>query len=276
MGWHGHLELHYRRQGARTIALDRHDGPLRVLQRLYPEGEGICHHVLVHPPGGIVGGDTLAVDVRQDPGTHAVITTPSATRFYRSAGPVAVQQVRAHVAQDARLEWLPLESIAYNACQARNELHFDLAPGAQMLGWDMLALGLPAAGLAFEQGCVTQHVEWPGVWLERGHLDARDTLLLDSPVGLAGQRVMGTVWLATGSAWPSAQRAELLELTRTHIAASPLAASVGVTSPNERLIVCRSLAPMVEPVFALWQSIRALWRQQAWGLAPVAPRIWAM
>ena len=95
-------------------------------------------------------------------------------------------------------------------------------------------------------------------------------------MGLAGQRVMGTVWLATGSAWPSAQRAELLELTRTHIAISPLASRVGVTSPNERLIVCRSLAPMVEPVFALWQSIRALWRQQAWGLAPVTPRIWAM
>jgi urease accessory protein UreH len=59
MSWHGHLNLDYRREGERTVALDRHDGPLRVLQRLYPEGPRVCHHVLVHPPGGIVGGDVL-------------------------------------------------------------------------------------------------------------------------------------------------------------------------------------------------------------------------
>lgn len=276
MSWHGHLHLNYTRQGERTIALDRHDGPLRVLQRLYPEGEGICHHVLVHPPGGIVGGDVLEVDIRQAPGTHALITTPSATRFYRSAGEEAVQRVQARLEDGARLEWLPLEAIAYDACLARNEQRFELAPGAQMLGWDMLALGLPAAGLAFGRGHVVQRLELPGLWLERGRIDATDQLLLDSPVGLAGRRVLGTLWLAAGAPMSNPLRNQLLEAARAHINASPLATQAGATSPDARLLVCRALAPSVEPLFQLWRELRACWREQAWGLAPVAPRIWAM
>ena len=86
MSWHGRLALHYRREGGRTTALDRHHGPLRVLQRLYPEGPGICHHVLVHPPGGMVGGDRLEIEATLEAGAHALVTTPSATRYYRSTG----------------------------------------------------------------------------------------------------------------------------------------------------------------------------------------------
>ena len=98
MSWHGQLDLQYTRDGNRTIALDRHNGPLRVLQRLYPEGDAICHHVLVHPPGGIVGGDVLALNANLAPDTHALITTPGATRFYKSAGDMAEQLVHATVA----------------------------------------------------------------------------------------------------------------------------------------------------------------------------------
>src|SRR5574343_622055 len=87
MPWHAQLSIDYRLDEAgRCIGHDRHEGPLRVLQRLVPEGEAICHHVMVHPPGGIVGGDTLDVDLALAEGTHAVLTTPGATRFYRSAG----------------------------------------------------------------------------------------------------------------------------------------------------------------------------------------------
>ena len=87
MGWHGHLQLSYRRADPSTVLLDRHDGPLRVLQSLYPEGPGICHNVLVHPPGGLVGGDTLELDATLAAETHALITTAGATRFYRSTAP---------------------------------------------------------------------------------------------------------------------------------------------------------------------------------------------
>jgi urease accessory protein len=164
MGWQGHLQLDYSSKAGRTIALDRHHGPQRVLQRLYPEGDAVCHHVLVHPPGGIVGGDLLELDATLAPGSHALITTPAATRFYRSAGPLAVQQVQAALADGARLEWLPQESIAYRRCLVENRLRFALAPGAQMIGWDLLALGLPAAGEPFDAGSFLQQLSLPGVW----------------------------------------------------------------------------------------------------------------
>ena len=106
MSWLGQLNLDYRRDGERTIALDRHTGPLRVLQRLYPEGPGVCHHVLVHPPGGIVGGDVLQVDAHLACGSHALITTPGATRFYRSAGEEAQQTLHTRVDDDSRLDWI--------------------------------------------------------------------------------------------------------------------------------------------------------------------------
>ena len=138
MAWHAKLHLHYTHDGTGTVALDRHEGPLRVLQRLYPEGPAVCHHVLVHPPGGIVGGDVLALDARLDRGSHALITTPGATRFYRSAGDTARQQVQAQVDKGARLEWLPLETIAYPGCQAHNRLRFALAPGAEMIGAELI------------------------------------------------------------------------------------------------------------------------------------------
>jgi urease accessory protein len=276
MGWHGHLQLDYTRDGERCIALDRHHGPLRVLQRLYPEGPGICHHVLVHPPGGIVGGDVLDIDVQQAEGTHALITTPSATRFYRSAGEQARQQLRARLAPGARLEWLPLETIAYNACLADNHLRFELAPGAEMIGWDMLALGLPAAGLPFVQGSFTQHLELPGLWLERGRIDASDTQLLQSPLGLAGLPVLGCLWLASGNPIADAQRDRLLQAARGLIDAHGLGPLVGVSSPDARLLVCRALAPRIEPLFDLWRALRGSWRQMHWSLDPQPPRIWAL
>jgi urease accessory protein len=273
-GWQGHLTLHYWRDGPRTIALDRHEGPLRVLQRLYPEGDAVCHHVLVHPPGGIVGGDELVLDARLDAGTHALLTTPGATRFYRTAGPQARQQVRASVAEGARLEWLPLETIAYRGCDAENQLSFELAPGAQMFGWDVLALGLPAARQAFTHGRFLQQLQLPGAWLERGLIDGGDTLLLDSPLGLAGHKVMATLWFATGDTIGRGLAEQLIDAARAAIDAAPLRASAGVTRLHDRVIVLRALAARVEPAMQLLQAVWSTWRPLAWGLPPCPPRVW--
>ena len=274
VSWHGALSLAYRRDGERTIAHDRHVGPLRVLKALYPEGPTICHHVLVHPPGGIVGGDRLEIDATLDAGAHALITTPGATRFYRSRGAPAEQRAVLRVAGGARLEWLPLETIAYSGCLAENRLQLEFDAGAEAIGWDILALGLPAAGEAFAAGHFTQHLALPGRWLERGRIAANDALLLDSPLGLAGQRVMATAWFASGSPLADAQRNALLEVARACAAPSALATRCGVTSPHAAVVVLRVLAARVEPAMALLQSVRGAWRQQAWGLAPNTPRVW--
>lgn len=271
MSWNAHLQLRYVRDGERTIAHDRHEGPLRVLQRLYPEGPGICHHVIVHPPGGIVGGDVLAVDATLAEGTHAVLTTPGATRFYRSEGAPSLQRARLSLAPGARLEWLLLENIAYRGCDAENRLALELAPGAEAMGWDVLALGLPAAGEPFDRGRFVQELAWPGHWLERGVIAADDHALLDGALGLAGHRVLATLWFASGTPLAAARRERLLEEARA-VTGDALA---GTTSPQPGLVVLRMLAARVEPAMALLQRVRAAWRGAAWQLPADALRIWS-
>lgn len=274
MGWPGRLELNYRRDGDRTLAHDRHSGPLRVLQSLYPEGPGICQHVLVHPPGGIVGGDVLHIEAHVQAGAHALITTPSATRFYRSAGEGALQSVTARVEDGARLEWLPLETICHSAALAENQLRFELQPGGEMMGWDIVALGLPASGEAFEAGHYAQRIELPGLWLERATLRGDDQHLLDSPLGFAGHRVLATMWFATGTAMTPDRRDRLLDAARAQASTHALARTAGCTSPHAQVVVLRLLAPRVEPAMQLLSTVWARWREVGWGLDAVAPRVW--
>jgi urease accessory protein len=277
-GWHAHLALRYWHDAGTTCAHDLHEGPLRVLQRLYPEGPGICHHVVVHPPGGIVGGDRLELEATLGEGCHAVITTPGAARYYRSEGAPGIQQVRLALAGGARLEWLPMEAIAYSGCEAHNHIELTLAPGAQMIGWDVLALGLPASSQPFVAGAVQQHLALPGHWLERGRIAADDHLLRESPLGLGGAGVLATAWWAEGEPLPRERRQRLLDAAREHT--EPLSAApgsplrAGVTAPNDRVVVLRALADKVEPAMALLQRVRAAWRAEAWGLQAEPPRIW--
>ena len=279
MGWAGRLDLAYRsepwHEGARrTVLHSRHDGPLRVLASLYPEAPSVCHNVLVHPPGGVVGGDTLHVDAELAEGAHGLVTTPGATRFYRSGGDAALQAVDARVAAGARLEWLPLETIVHSGALAENRMRFTLAPGAEMIGWDVLALGLPAAGERFDRGCYTQKIELPGVWLERARLDAKDRRLFDSPLAWHGRTVLATMWFAAGTALAEGRRDALLEAARDAAAGSTLAPGAGASAPHAEAVVLRVLAAQVEPAMALLAQVWARWRLLAWSLEPCAPRVW--
>lgn len=279
MAWQGHLQLHYTADGPpeapRTTARDMHSGPLRVLQSLYPEGPCICHNVIVHPPAGIAGGDELRIDARLDSGTHAVITTPGATRFYKTNGAKAHQTATVQVASGARLEWLPLETICYRRTWGENRMCFELQPGAEMIGWDVLALGLPASGEVFDEGRFTQTIELPGVWLERGTVDgAHDRHLLDSPLGWAGHRVLATMWFAAGSALPSQRRETLLDEARAVMDGHALKPTAGATSPNDEVVVVRALAHRAEPAMQLLIAIWQRWRETAWQLPANVPRVW--
>ncbi|HEY3046228.1 MAG TPA: urease accessory protein UreD [Polaromonas sp.] len=276
MTWHATLALDYTLQAGKTVAHFRHDGPLRILQSLYPEGDAVCHNVIVHPPGGLVGGDTLDLKFTVGAGAHGLVTTPGATRFYRSTGEPALQ--RTHLALEAggRMEWLPLEAICYSGCLAENRLSMTLAPGAELIGWDVTALGLPAASLPFEQGSFCQHIEVPGVWLERARLQASDTLLMNSPLGLAGQRCMATLFFVAGSKLERNRRQEALDCARQVIEAHPLCAMAGATSPDGQIVVVRVLAPVVEPAMALLRQVWQAWRAHFWQQAASSPRIWSM
>jgi len=276
MAWHARLSLDYAVEAFRTVARFEHDGPLRILQALYPEGDAVCHNVLVHPPSGLVGGDTLDISVRVRPGAHGLVTTPGATRFYRSDGEAAVQRTRIVQDEGSRLEWLPLEAICYSGCVAQNHLTFELAPGAQMIGWDVAALGLPESDLPFERGSLLQHLEMPGEWLERGRIDALDTRLTTGPLGLAGHRCIATLFLATGDEMSRVRREQALELAREAIAAHGLPGIAGATAPGPRVVVVRVLAPLVEPALHLLKAIRSSWRTGMWDLPATQPRTWAL
>lgn len=276
MAWHARLALDYTHEGARTVARFSHDGPLRILQSLWPEGDAICHNVLVHPPGGLVGGDTLDIAVSVAPGSHGLVTTPGASRFYRSEGDAAVQCTRIACAGGSRFEWLPLEALYYSGCRAENRVELDLAPGAEVLGWDIAALGLPQAGQPFVRGEVLQHLALRGAWLERARLAADDARLMDGPLGLAGRRCMATLFLACGSPIERARRDAALEAARAVIEAHELAATAGATSPNPQTIVVRAIAPLVEPALTLLRQVRRAWRPLLWSLPAHEPRGWVI
>lgn len=274
MPWHAHLNLDYRIDASRTVLRHDHTGPLRIFKSLYPEGDAICHNVIVHPPGGIVGGDLLDIDVQVGEGAHALISTPGATRFYRSDEEAGTQSVQLRLADASRLEWLPLESLAYPGCLAVNRLEMHLQGSAELIGWDVLGLGLPQAGQPFTHGSLRQHIEWPGIWLEQATIDGRDQRLLDSPLGLAGRRCLGSLWLASGQPMAQTRRDRLLESVRAALASAPADAALAATCPNPQLLVVRGVAPLVEP---LMQGMQLAWRalrEAAWGLPSAPPRIW--
>jgi urease accessory protein len=281
--WPARLTLSAARDGSGATRVHaRHDGPLRLLKTLYPESDRIAHAVLVHPPGGLVGGDRLDIQIDVQAGAHLLVTTPAATRFYRSNAGEAAQVVQAAVGEGARLEWLPQETLAYPNCIARNEVRLSLAPGASLFASEVLGLGLPAAGQHFDAGKLLQHLEISGQWLDRGWLDAADKALLDGPCGLAGHRVLGTLVYAQTS--PLADAENLLTDSRALLADVPDVPDVlhvplsGIThlaGPRGAVLLTRVIGDEVETVTLALRRVRALWRERFWGLASSDPRIWA-
>ena len=198
--WHAELELGYARFGDSTRpVLRRHMGPLRVQKHLYAEGPEVCQHIIVHPPGGIAGGDRLDIRASVGRDAWAQITSPGAAKWYRAAGP-AYQQLELKVSAGATLEWVPQETIIFSAAQAELSTSIDLEGDARLFYWDVVALGRPASGERFDRGHFQAQLDIRRdgqlLWHERQRIVRADGLL-DSPVGLDGRPVFATL-LVTG------------------------------------------------------------------------------
>lgn len=268
--WHARLGLGFgRRDGATLLTRREHVGPLRVQKALYPEGDEVCHAIVLHPPSGIAGGDHLDIEVDVKEGAHALLTTPGAGKWYRSAGPRAVQRLAFTVAEGATLEWLPQETIVFDGAQAAMSAHVDLAADAHFLGWEILCLGRRASGEHFGHGALDLHtrIRRAGrpIWLERGRIDGGSTLL-DSPAGLAGCSVAGTL-LASGATAP-----ELLAACRA-VAPREAGARYGLTALPD-LLVARYLGHASESARLWFADLWRLLRPARLGRAAVPPRIW--
>jgi urease accessory protein len=199
-GWRGELSLAYERRDARTVLVRRaHRGPLVVQKSLYPEGDAVCQSIIVHPPAGIVGGDRLTLEAAVGTGAWAQLTTPGATKWYRSAGAPAQQTLAFSVGAQATLEWLPQETIVFDGALAALETRVALHRDARWLGWEITCLGRRLAGETFRHGELRQEIvivrDGRRQWTERALLGG-DAPLLRAAVGLNGQSVFGTFFAA--------------------------------------------------------------------------------
>jgi urease accessory protein len=267
--WRAELQLEYEMRGGRTVlARRRHEGPLVVQKPLYPEGDAVCHTILVHPPGGIAGGDELTVLADIAANARVLLTTPAAGKWYRSAGPWARQRVALTAGAASCVEWLPQETIVYDSARAHIETDVQLAADASFIGWDIVCLGRTASGERYERGATRLQMrvrrEERTIWLERGTI-AGDGLLCSSPAGLNGCTVFGTLIATTLQV-----RQDLVDACRRERADGGMTA---ITGPPG-LIVARYLGDSSE---AARQYFRRVWhclREELTGCAAHSPRIW--
>lgn len=282
--WRGALRLSFAAEGGRTyVARRRHEGPLCIQQPFYP-GDGACHVYLLHPPGGLAGGDELVLDVDADCGAAALLTTPASTKFYRSDELPSTQVQTLRVQAGAALEWLPQDTILFGGSRAALETHVELDAAARFIGWDMTALGRPLSGDRYLTGSLDQrtaiHVDGEPVLLERLRFTAGDDVLT-AKWGLAGFPVVGTLY-----AWPA--DAAALEAARRHLGTAPatfeeLPEHASRAAPADRrcgatlldrLLVIRCLARQPEALRHTFATLWAALRPAVLGRAPSAPRIW--
>jgi urease accessory protein len=266
-GWRARLQLTFAARADRTfLASQQHIGPLLVQRPFHPEGFP-CHAYILHPPGGIVGGDELRLDVQVSDGGHALLTTPAATKFYRSDERLARQAQHLRVTNGV-LEWLPQETIIYAGARVTSETCIRLDAGSKFIGWELPCLGLPARNEPFDNGELHMNLE---LWCdERPLLIDRMRLNGDSPArkalwGLAGHEAIGTLL-----AYPT--DGHCVELAREVSAADGVESAVTLV---DGVLVCRALAAQAEPVKRLFIDIWQRLRPQLLDRPAVLPRIWA-
>jgi urease accessory protein len=268
--WQARLALAFAHRDGRTRLASRdHAGPLVVQKPFHPEGDAVCQVVIVHPPGGIAGGDDLALTLDVAPRAHAQITLPAATKWYRSAGGTAVQTVEATLADDSVLEYLPQGAIVFDGARADSTLRFNVARGARLIAWELACLGRHAARERFSTGRWRQRFEIVRehalIWSERIDL-VGGSRLLDAPAGLNGNAVFGTFVAMS----PTLDDTALAD-ART---VAPAAGEGAVTRLPE-VLVARWRGPASDAgqryFAALWSALRP----RLVGRDAVVPRIWS-
>jgi urease accessory protein len=267
--WKARLALDFARDRDRTVLARRvHDGPLVVQKPLYPEGPAVCHAIVVHPPGGVAGGDELDINLKADAGSEALLTTPGAGKWYRSNGAWARQSLAVTLAEGAVMEWLPQETIVFDGALASFATEVRLEADARYLGWEIVCLGRTGSGERYARGeCrFSTRILRDGkpLWLERGRIEGGGRLM-QSRAGLAGQPVFGTL----AAAFTGADKA-LVDECRRHEPEQ----GEGAVTLLPGILIARYLGGSTEAAkryfTALWRSLRpALSGHEA-----VEPRIW--
>ncbi len=271
-GWQAELDLRFVRRAATTVlAHNAHRGPLQVQKALYPEGPETCHVTVLHPPGGIVAGDDLTLRAALGPAARALLTTPGATKWYRSEAATAAQDATFLLENDAVLEYLPRENILFDGADVSIGLEVSLASGALYVGWDILCFGRRASGETWRRG----HLKMQStirhgdrvVWAERAEIDAAGGFA-QSAVGLAGSSVSGTL-LVAGADIDAAlmARCRCLEPVGRE-------ARSGITRVAS-VFAARYLGDSAEAAFQWFTDLWGVLRPAVSGRSACRPRVWA-
>ncbi len=267
-GWTARLRLEYEHKNGRTILRrNSHQGPLMVQRPLYPEGD-VCHTYILHPPGGVAGGDQLEVDVISHSGSAVLLTTPGATKFYRSGGSEGVQIQRLVVENNSTLEWFPQENILFPGAEVRITTRIHLADTSRFMGWEILSLGLPTNGQRFTPGRAdtTLSLYRHDVPVFQDRLRVNGKKDLDALAGLHGFPVCAT-FIATNAT------EKLLPVIR-QLACPEAKALYGVTL-MDNLLVARYLGYSTLAARELFTDMWKLLRPEILNIAASIPRIWA-
>lgn len=256
--WHGNLNLVFALAHDKTVLIQNQaQAPLKVMRPFYPEGPAVCHSVVLHTAGGVVGGDRLDLNFHLLPNAIALITTVSAGKVYRSNGLQAKQSIQIQVDADATLEFLPQETIMFNGAIYRQDLRVELAPGASWLGWEITRFGRSARGERFLIGDWRSHTEvWQQgipLWIDRQWLPGGEEII-NSPHGLAGQPVVASLaWVGQPVSSEIVEKARLLWVARDRLG------EAGVTRLTSGLL-CRyrgsSTAEVKSWFIDVWQVLR--------------------
>lgn len=267
--WRAHLGLKFSGREDKTIISHRqHYGPLVIQKPFYPESE-VCHVYLLHPPGGVVGGDQLELDVEVNETGHALITTPAAGKFYRSAGSQARLTQTLVVKEKSTLEWLPQETILFSGCEVKLKTIVQLEKNASFIGWEILCLGRPAGNQLFAAGSASQSFE---IWrnktpllLDRARLNGEDDVL-SAQWGMQGYTVSGTMLAVNVNKAMLDEVRKNLPVIRQGL--------ISVSLIND-VLVCRALSHQAEHIRFAFIDVWKVLRKILLARTVCEPRIWS-
>ena len=267
------LSLGFIRDGETTRLVDRdHFGPLLVQKPFYPEGRELCQVVVIHPPGGVVGGDQLAIAARIGAAGRAQITTPGAAKWYKANGHISRQNITLEIGSGGSLEWLPQETIFFDNAHVELEHNVKLGKEASYIGCEILCFGRTASGESFNGGRIHQrvgvHRDGKMIWYEQLNLSGGSPAMRN-PLLLAGSTVCATL-IAVGQTVP----ATVLEAARESAAAITAGRGQAGISQLKGLVLARYLGNSSEVARWLMLDVWKHLRPAMLGREAMVPRVW--